>query len=230
VYSAYKRQRKNRVYFRFFLFVTPFILALVALFWFIFYKSNDSTTNFSRGGAQVAVVKPATKEFKTKTFTISMPTTWELLGKKNPYTNQVYYEFQNKQEGEDNRWLKVYEDVFPEDLPLKRLMPVNIVEGRVIPGTISDECTKFTGAPIDGPNKNVATQTWTAKWQGINFTCDMSTNLSNVSGTATIDNGYGIPFKGSDGKTRKYFFVYIDNNIRPDYQVYSEALKSFQPL
>lgn len=230
MYAANKRQRRHKIFMRFALFVTPFILAIGLLIWFILFRSTESTsTNFARSGAQVATVKPATKDISTDLFRISLPTTWEALGKKNPFSDEVYYEFQSTQKDFDNRWLRVYVDTFPKDYPLNRLMPINIVEGRVVPGTLSDECSSFTGAPLDARTGQATGQNWTAKWQGTDFICDM-TKASNKSGTASIEEGYGVMIKSGDGTKHKYFFVYIDQNIRPEYQIFTDALKSFKTL
>jgi hypothetical protein len=229
MYSANKRQRRHKVFMRFMLFVTPFFVVIGLLVWFILFRSVDTTTNFARSGAQVATVKPATKELTTDLFKISLPTTWESLGKKNPFSDEVFYEFQSTQKDYDNRWLRVYVDTFPKDYPLNRLMPISIVENRIVPGALSDECSSFTGAPLDARTGQTGGQNWTAKWQGIDFICDM-TKASNKSGTASAEEGYGVKLRSGDGVPRKYFFVYIDQNIRPDYQIFTDALKSFKTL
>lgn len=230
MYSANKRQRKHKVFMRFMLFVTPFILIIGLLIWFIFFRTVDSSASFSRSGAEVAVVKPATKDFTNDLFKISLPTTWESLGKKNPYSDEVFFEYQNQQKDYDNRWLRVYVDTFPKGYPLNRLMPISVIDNRVVPGVLSDECSTFTGAPLQGAGTQSASQTWTAKWQQIDFICDMSKTVGNKSGTASSDEGYGVTVAGSDGTKHKYFFVYIDHNIRPEYSIFTDSLKSFKTL
>lgn len=109
-------------------------------------------------------------------------------------------------------------------------MPITLVENKIVPGILSDDCKTFTGAPLDKSVANSASaSTWTAKWQGINFVCDMA-RPQNLIGTASEEEGIGNTITGSDGKKHRYFFVYIDHNVNPDYGIFTNALKSFQTL
>ena len=202
------------------------LLIFAGLIWFVFIRNNgDITSNFNKEGGQIAVVQPAKKVLENEYFKITLQSTWESNGRKNPFSNQVYYEFQNKAKSEDNRYLRVYVDVFPRDFALNRLMPISVVDNMAVPGVISDECDTFTGAPASADARAKA-DTWTAKWQGIDFVCNM-TNAQNYAGTASVEEGIATTFTNSGGVNHKYFFVYIDHNVRPDYQQFSDALKSF---
>jgi len=231
MYTANKRQRKYRTFLKFTLFISPFILAIIGVIWFVFLRNNDSvSSNFNKEGAQVAVVKPATKDFSNEMFKIVLRSSWQAHGKQNPFSNQVYYEFQDAAKDNNNRWLRVYVDTFPKDFALNRLLPVSIIDNRIIPGIISDDCTTFTGSPLTvvGGSKTTA-DTWSAKWQGVDFVCSM-TNPQNYTGTASVEEGISTTFVNSDNTKHKYFFVYIDHNVRPDYSIFTDALKSFQTL
>lgn len=227
MYTANKRQRKYRIFFRFILFVTPFILAIFGFAWFVLLRNNDAeSSSFNREGAQVAVVKPVTKDYSNEYFKISLPATWKFLGFKNPVADQTYYEFQDSDIETSNRLLRVYMDVFPSDFAMNRVMPITIVDNRIVPGVISDDCTTFTGSPNTVGGKSSA-NTWSAKWQDVNFVCDMKTKL-NYTGTASADEGISTTFINSNGKKHKYFFLYMDFNVRPDYSIFTDALKSFE--
>lgn len=232
MYTANKRQHRYRTFLKFTLFISPFLLAIVAFVWFVFLRNTTTiTSNFYKEGAQVAVVKPATKDFSNEFFKITLYSSWESLGKTSPFANQVYYEFQDKAKDSTNRWLRVYVDVFPKDFPLNRLLPISVVDNSIVPGIVSDDCTTFTGAPLSagsGTTKTVA-DTWTARWQGVDFICSM-TNPQNYTGTASAEEGLGTTFINTNNTKHKYFFVYIDHNVRPDYSIFVDALKSFQPL
>jgi len=228
MYTATKRQKKHKIFLRFVLIVLPIIVFLVVLVWYVFLRDNSSSANFARVGAEVAVVKPTTKDFTNQFFKVTLPSSWSDLGRKNPYSDQVYYEFQNTQKDYDNRWLRVYVDVFPKSFAINKLLPVTIANNKVIPDVISDECSTFTGAPLsNGQGQQQTAQTWAARYKNIDFVCDMA-NPRNYVGTASVEQGYATTLTSKNGAAHKYFFVYIDHNIHPDYQVFTDALKSFE--
>jgi hypothetical protein len=227
MYTANKRQRKYKIFFKFMLFVLPFIFAIGFLVWFIFMRPSESSANFAKAGTDIAQVQAAKKDFTNDYFKISLPVGWADHGKQNPLANQVFYEYQSAIKNYDNRWLHVYVDVFPADFAINKLLPVEVVNNRINPGDISDDCTTFTGSPSPGSGGRALNQTWSAKWQGVKFICSM-TQPDNYVGTASVEEGYGITLLSKQGVKHKYFFVYIDHNVRPDYQIFMEALKSFE--
>lgn len=223
MYRANQRYHKHSTMLRFVLIIVPLLVIIIFLvWWFLFRNTGTSSANFDKVGS-ITVNKPNTKEFTTPYFKISLPTTWEDKGRKNPFSYEVYYLFQNGLKDYDNRWLRVYVDVFPKDIAINRLLPVTLTDGKISPGVLSDECTAFTDAPKAG------VMSATAKWQGVTFYCDFA-KAQNLTGTASAEEGYGITMTGPSGTPHKYFFTYSDFNVRPDYQFLSEALKSFQPL
>lgn len=229
MYTVNHRQRHHKLFLRFLLFAIPFVAILVIAIWFIFFRDTNSTSaNFTKAGAEVAVVKPDTKDFTNEYFKITLPSSWVADGRKNPHSYEVYYEFHNTLENYDNRWLRVYVDVIPDFQKLNRLLPVSIVNNRLVPGSLSDDCRSFTGAPTQNSSQSSG-QSWKAKWQGVEFFCDM--NISeNYMGTASVDQGYSVSLANGDGSIHKYFIVYIDHNIHPDYQLLSDVVKSFETL
>jgi hypothetical protein len=56
------------------------------------------------------------------------------------------------------------------------------------------------------------------------------TGQQNQVGTASADDGYNVPITGPLKGTHTYFFVYTDNNVRPDTSILSDALKTFVAL
>lgn len=231
MYTAYKRQRKQKVFIKFVLVTLPILVIIGLALWFLLFRDQGtSSTNFAKVGGQVAVVTPQTKDFSNEYFTVTLPSSWESLGRQNPYSNQVYFEYQSKLKNYDNRWLRVYVDVFPNDFAITRVMPISVNQNKVeVDGveSISDECRTFTGAPLAGSSSSASSQTWAAKWKDIKFTCDMNVALNYV-GAASVEEGYGITLTNNDGAKHKYFFLYIDHNVRPDYSIFVGAVKSFK--
>lgn len=227
MYRSNQRYHKHKTLLRFTLVVGVFLLIIFVVTWWIIARGNRTTSaNFDKVG-NISVSKPDTKEFTTPYFKISLPKTWEEKGKQNPYAYEVYYLYQNTQTTNDNRQLKVFVDVFPSDKPINRVMPISLLNGRISPGILSDDCTAFTGAPTATSGQK--SESAPAKWQGVSFVCDFA-RAQNVTGTVSVEEGYGITMTGPISGTHKYFFTYTDLNVRPDVQFLSEALKSFQPI
>jgi hypothetical protein len=228
MYSADKRQKRRGIFIKFIILMIPFFAVLALITWLVFYRDTSNSASFQKTGAEVAEVKLATKDFTNTYFKITLPTSWADNGRQNPYSNQVYYEFQNTLKNYNNRWIRIYVDVFPGDFAINRLMPVSVVNNRIVPGTLSDDCTTFTGAPLSESGRSTAV-TWEARWQNIKFICNVAAP-ANFTGTASLQEGYGITLTSKNGSSHKYFFVYIDHNAHPEYTTFSDALKSFETL
>ena len=150
MYTANKKQKNYRLFWKFTLFVLVVLAIAVGIVWFAFLRNADQeSTNFAKGGSEIASVEISLKEFSNELFTIKLPAGWEAQGLKNPVNDEKYYSFQSMIKGYDNRWLRVYVDVFPPTFPVNKLMPITIVNNRIVPGVLSDDCKSFTGAPLD---------------------------------------------------------------------------------
>jgi len=225
MYRVNKRHSNRLILGEFILFIVPITIVLVFLIWFVFYRSTTDTVSFAKPGVQVASVAPKTTLFSTSLFSITLPATWVSDGYKNPFSNQEYYEYRNMQKNYDDQWLRVYVDVFPSDFPINDVLPVTVENNRMVPGTISSDCSTFNGAPTENTNSATDNQPWLANWQGISFTCDMVP--SQTVGTASISEGYGITLKSKNGSSHKYFIVYIDDSAEPSFQNIVNAVQSF---
>ena len=228
MYRSNQRYHKHRILLRFSLVSFAVLLIIVVTIWWFFLRGNDSTSaNFEKVG-NITISRPDTKEFTTPFFKISLPNSWTEKGKQNPVSYEEYYLYQNGTKDYENRWFRVYVDVFPRDMPLNRLMPLTLLNGKLSPGVLSDDCTAFTDAPVAGANGQKPNAV-AAKWQGVNFMCNFAVS-QNITGTASAEEGYGVTMSGPKSGTHKYFFTYTDFNVRPDLQFLSEAIKSFQPI
>lgn len=200
-----------------------------SLLWFFFYDNNSSSSvSFDRSGTSVATVTPKTTVFSTDLFSISLPDGWAANGKKSPYSNQSYYEFQNNRSNNLGGILRVYVDLYPSDYPVAYILPVTVTGNKMIADKLSGNCATFSGVPPNLSGNPNAYINWTAKWQGVSFTCDMSS--AHTAGTASIQEGYGVTIKSSNGSNHKYFLEYNDSNSNPNYQVFIDAVTSFVVL
>lgn len=117
MYSANKKKRRYRLFAGFVLITIPFFLVLIGLIWFVFFRNTgEESANFSRAGSNIAEVKVSQTILKTDLFTVSLPTGWVLEGLKNPVSDEKYYSFKSTIAGFDNRWMRIYVDVFQKNI------------------------------------------------------------------------------------------------------------------
>lgn len=229
MYSVNKRQKQQLIFFKFLLFVIPCLMILGLIIWLVFFKETYNSANFQQTGVKVAGIKPKTKDFVNELYKISLPTSWTYNGLKNPFSDQLYDEYQNMAKDYENRWIRIYIDVFPADFAIDRLLPVSVSDNAIIPGSVSNDCKTFEGAPFSPRGSNIGADTWEANWQNVSFICNIATSL-NYIGATSKEEGYGITLLSQNGQSHEYFFLYIDHNAHPEYTTFTDALKSFETL
>lgn len=172
--------------------------------------------------SQVSYNNP-TKLYTEKDFSISIPTTWQML--PPPVSQYQSYTWQSPNRVTDGQELIIYEDAIPVNLAVNRVLVVQSEDTQLsLDGTVSDNCATFTtNAPL--PNSPAAL----AKWNGVNFYCDKSNQARDVVGTSSLDGINTVIFKNlNTGVSHKFFMTYIDDSIDPDYTPYYNALESFR--
>lgn len=165
------------------------------------------------------------KVFDQDGFIIKLPQDWILKGHNSePYN---IYSFQATKKNADQRTLEVYVDRFDAEKAFNRLLPVSVDNSKImVTGSVSENCVAFTGAQPNSPDPTVE---WLpAKWQGVDFRCDMANRVRNVVGVGTAGGKVGVPLTGARTGTHTFFFVYIDHGINPDYQILEDALASVE--
>ncbi len=120
------------------------------------------------------------------------------------------------------RILEIYIDNPPQHFGVNKAIVVDSSNGLLSHDSVSDNCTTFT----DGTNKDQRTGISPAKWQEVDFLCDMSNSARAVVGTISNDGINTIIVTTASGRTYKVFITYTDNNINPDYNVFYELLNS----
>jgi hypothetical protein len=198
------------------------VIVIGVVLWLRTLKSDTKITN---GKATTSTIAgPATKKFDEPDFTINLPTSWTFIGAQHDINN--IYHFRSEIGGDQgNRLLDVYEDSQLSKFAINRMVPVE-ADGAsltVSATEISDNCTAYTTGP--------AAQTTVgsiAKWQGINFLCDMANPLRNVVGTGSPDGLNTVVLTGDLRGEHHYFFTYTENNNTPNYTIFTDALTSFQ--
>jgi hypothetical protein len=202
------------------------LLVAVATGWYI--ESHSGTTIIHNPVAKTTYVTTANtpvQTFSETDFTIQLPTDWKFIGQTTgPYN---FYTWQDTTKYEDNRILDLYVDTIP-GTAVSRLQPVSADGNRLQIGTMSDVCLTFTGAPASSAQTAQSLPNQLAKWQGINFMCDLSNYNNNSVGTSSLQGINTVTLTGSTTGRHSFFFLYVDHNIQPDYSIFTNALKSFR--
>jgi hypothetical protein len=164
--------------------------------------------------------------FRRGTFSIDLPAGWQFTAKQQDlYT---IYHFRSALPGEQgNRLLDVYEDSSLPNFAINRMLPVAATDdGGLVAesGQVSDNCAAYTTGATTGRT----TVGQTAKWQGIEFLCDMANPQRNVVGTGSTDGLNTVKVSDQMGTQHRYFITYTENNSKPDYSIFIAAINSFK--
>ncbi len=161
-------------------------------------------------------------------YTFTLPPDWKETARQTTASERsVTWQWQAK---EANRWLKLYVDTIPANLAANRLLPVEVAHDTTITyGQLSENCATFTG-----PAGTAALQTnnpgpTRSKWQQIDFICDLTKFVENKVGVGSVEGINTISLTGPTGGSHRYFFLYTDHNIQPNYGILYDALRSFLP-
>ena len=205
------------------------ILLVVAVItgWYIEY--NSGTTIIHSSGAKTTTVSTnavSVQTFNEPVFSIQLPIDWKLIS----HTTGIYdsYTWQDTTKYEDNRNLNLYVDTIPTTAAVDRLQPV-IAEGdRLQVGVMSDNCLTFVGPTKINAQSAQSLPNQVAKWQGINFICDLGNYNRNAVGTSSPQGINTVTLTGPTTGQHSFFFLYTDHNITPDYTIFTNALASFR--
>lgn len=222
------RRRRTRV-----LIVMVITFSIIGAIAALIYKDLKSNQSGAVTGKEQTVLQlldetTAKLTINEPTFVMQLPGDWKEIERKN-VTAEKSITWQATKKNHDNRWFKVYIDTIPENYPINRLVPVNKSSGgELIAGDVSPNCATFTQGGTQNADQAQHLASKPAKYQSIDFICDLVKIVDNQVGAGSTDGVNTITLKGAGGSTHKYFFLYTDRNIQPDYSIFYNALKSFQ--
>lgn len=161
------------------------------------------------------------------TFTMELPGDWkELERHSSNLTHSITW--RSTQKNGDNRLLQLHIDIIPATKSVNRLLPVAAVgNGLTTNGDVSENCASFTKGGSFNTSEAQKQVDTPAKYQTIDFICDLPRVTDNEVGTGSKDGINMVKVKGAKGE-HKYFFVYTDHNIQPDYTILTNAIRSFK--
>lgn len=224
MYRAGKRpknkKKRRMIWFLIFIF-------MLILFWFGYsvYK-KAATPNSEIKQAQASYKKvdysKKTQIFSNEYFEIELPTTWHTLNQSSGSYKTFSYQSNS---GSDGQTIQIFVDTIPVNFAVNRALIVKSQGDKVsIESPISDNCTAYTKNAA-----NVGQYGAAARWQGVDFLCDMANTLRNVIGTSSVDGVNTVTLiSPSTTRQHKIFFTDTANGINPDYNTFVSAVNSFR--
>jgi hypothetical protein len=159
-------------------------------------------------------------------YSFELPGDWKEIGRQST-PNEHSVSWQASKKGEDNRYLTLYVDVIPPDIAVNRLLPVSAQGATLSYGDISEKCETFTGNGTVDASRGTQLKPAPAKWQGVSFICNLPRMVDNQIGTGSSEGINQVTVTGPGKGAHRYFFLYTDRNIQPNYNILYEAVRSF---
>ncbi len=196
------------------------MLILLVVFASRFIKADTSIQQSEAVTRTVTPSASAYKSFDTPVFKFDLPAEWKQA--ESVPSQYDIYRFTSGGKTPGTRSVDVYVDTIPTNFPVNRVIALEPSGDKVVMnGEISENCADFT----KGPSSPGSTGTL-AKWQSIDFLCDLANSARNVVGTSSKGAVNSVTVTGASGAARKLFFVYTENSITPDYAPFTAALNS----
>lgn len=120
--------------------------------------------------------------------------------------------------------LDIYIDNPPTNFAINKAIVVSAQGSTLTHDYVSENCVTFTDPKYKNPQTGFAP----ARWQEIDFICDMANANRQVVGTISRDGMNQVGTTGLSGATHKVFMTYTDNDITPSYSTLYDILSSMQ--
>ena len=222
------RRRRTRIIIIFV--VTFLIVGIIGGLVFLDLRKNQSKEVAGESHTVVQALDDNTNRLSINqpTYTMELPSDWKQIDHQDTrYEHSTTW--QASKTREDNRYLKVYIDIIPAKQSVNRLVPLslNATKDGLSIGDVSPACHTFTQGSSQNAGTAQSLLDAPAKYQNIDFICDRARITDNEVGTGSTEGVNTITVKGPSG-THKYFFLFTDHNIQPNYSIFYDALKSFK--
>ncbi len=204
------------------------IVGLIACLLFIDIRRNKSQPASSQSTIQQ--IAGESSQFTTiehPFFSFQLPSDWKETGRKNvPTENSISW--QSTKKNEENRYLTLYIDNIPANKPINRLLPVASEGSTLVVGDVSDKCETFTVGGTQNAQEAQKLKPTPAKLREVNFICNLPGIVDNEVGSGSPEGINVVSLTTPASGTHKYFFVYTDRNVQPNYGIFVNALESFK--
>lgn len=202
--------------------ISFFIIAIVVIVGYIIIKKIDKNSTIIKQskGVTIEIANPnsAYVKYNEGIFSISLPKSW--VQTKPVTSNYNIYSWQSV--GSGTQVLDIYQDTIPVNFSVNRELAVQSEGNKIaLVGSASDNCADFTKM------SSVSATGTPAKWQGINFLCDLGNYERDVVGIGSSDGLNTVSLKGAINGKHQFFFTYTNNSVNPDFTIFYKALTSF---
>lgn len=186
-----------------------------------FLKPNTQISKSAGTVRKVTLPKTKTQTVDGGTFTLGLPTDWQ-RGPEIEGNYQVYR--WQKITSQVGQIIDVYVDTIPPNFGLNRVITVRSEGDRILASTgVSDNCAEFT--KDISPSERLAAK---ARWEGADFFCDLANPERNVVGITTKQQLNAVSLQGASSGSHRYFIVYTENSMSPNYDPFLTALQTFR--
>lgn len=231
--NTYRYNHHSVTHRRAFLIVVGITAVILGAVGFIIYRDiskNGNASVESEGrivGQVVGDNTVAGLKVDNELFSLELPEDWVEL-KTTDTKLEKSYSWQSTKENQSSRWIKLYVDRIPADIAVNRLLPVSVKGSALSIGAVSDNCATFTeGGTLDAHEASKLKPS-PAQWQEVRFICDLPGVIDNKVGVSAPGEVNSIVMTGASGGEHRYFFVYTDHTIQPNYTILKDAVESFR--
>lgn len=210
--------------------VAVLLIGTIVMLLMLDVRNNQDTSieGTSRVVGQVVGDENGTQTIDHELFSFALPGDWKEAGRVNTDVERSITWTTTKQDA-SARELKLYIDIIPSTLPINRLLPVTVQSNQLVPGAVSGNCATFTQGGTMDAQKATQLQAAQARWEGVDFICNLTNIVENQVGASSSVAINTIVVEGAVKGTHKYFFLYTDHNIQPQYDIFKDAVSSFSP-
>lgn len=160
-------------------------------------------------------------------YTFELPGDWKETG-RNQHSQYTSISWQATLKGKDNRELTLYIDRIPLDMPYNRLVAVRPQGNTISFSDVTDNCAAFTVGGTFNINIAAGQKPTLTKMNNVDFLCNLPRVTDNQVGTGSPDEKNAVTVTGPNQGTHRYFFLYTDRNVQPDYNILYEVLRTFR--
>jgi hypothetical protein len=178
-------------------------------------NAPSTTRTFDDESAKnVSVSKPE--------FSIELPAGWKEAKSDASLVPAPKYVFSSKPE--DQQTLRIYLDTVPSALGVNKAVTVTARGNQIDHDIVSENCANYTGPA----QKNLKISNAPAKWQNIDFLCDLANSARPIVGAISVDGMNFLKVKGQTIGERRIFITYGDFNNNPNYVTLYDILESIR--
>lgn len=204
--------------------VSAIVIGVIVIIILYLIKQTTDSQKVVSGPNQTVGHVSASTDTQTTTvvepyFTLSLPAEWHQTNAVNT-PSQYSITWQSFESGVYGRYLTVYIDTIPTTMAINKLLPVYASGSGIDYGLLSDNCADFATGSLNQPQP--------AKWQNVNFICNLPNRYDNQIGTGSTGGINTVSVSGPKTGTHQYFFLYTDRSAEPDYSDLYTILSSFQ--